>query len=82
MLTHSPGNDTTKIDLGKSDTEAMQSITLKVGSSSIVIDQASITLKSTMIKIEGTAMVQVKAPMVQVNGDGMVIIKGGLVMIN
>ncbi len=76
------GNDTTKIDMGKSDTEAMQSITLTVGSSSIKIDPASITLKSAMIKLEATGMVQIKAPMVQVNGDGMVIIKGGLVMIN
>lgn len=76
------GNDSTKISAGKSTTEAMQSIELKVGPSSIKIDPASITLKAAMIKLEGTAMVQIKAPMVQVNGDGMVIIKGGLVMIN
>jgi len=71
----SMGNQSTKLDLGASTTEAMQSITLKVGQNSIVIDQTGVTIKGTMITIEGQAITQVK-------GDGLLILKGGLVMIN
>jgi type VI secretion system secreted protein VgrG len=74
-LTISMGNQTTKLDMGASSTEAMQSITLKVGQNSIVIDQTGVTIKGTMITIEGQAITQVK-------GDGLLILKGGLVMIN
>ncbi len=76
------GNDSINIDLGKSTTEAMQSIELKVGSSSIKIDQMGVTIKGMMIKIEGTAMLEAKSPMSQVKGDGLLILKGGLTMIN
>jgi type VI secretion system secreted protein VgrG len=74
-LTISMGNQSTKLDMGASTTEAMQSITLKVGQNSIVIDQTGVTIKGTMITIEGQAITQVK-------GDGLLILKGGLVMIN
>jgi len=69
------GNQSTKLNMGASSTEAMQSITLKVGQNSIVIDQTGVTIKGTMITIEGQAITQVK-------GDGLLILKGGLVMIN
>ena len=69
------GNISIKADLGKIDIEAMQSITLKVGSSSIVVDQVGVT-------ISGTVMVQVKGIMTQVNGDAMLTLKGGITMIN
>jgi type VI secretion system secreted protein VgrG len=69
------GNQSTYLDLGHSTTEAMQSITLKVGENSIVIDQTGVTIKGTMVTIEGQAITQVK-------GDGLLILKGGLVMIN
>ena len=46
------GNQTTKIDLGKSETEAMQSIELKVGQSSVKLDQMGVTIKGMMIKCE------------------------------
>jgi type VI secretion system secreted protein VgrG len=78
----STGNLSTKVDLGKIDTEAMQSIELKVGSSSIKIDQSGVTIKGTMIKIEGTAMLDAKAPMAKLSGDAMVMLKGGIIMIN
>ena len=74
-LTISMGNQSTKLNMGASSTEAMQSITLKVGQNSIVIDQTGVTIKGTMITIEGQAITQVK-------GDGLLILKGGLVMIN
>ena len=76
------GNQKTKIDLGKSETEAMQSIELKVGQSSIKLDQTGVTIKGIMIKVEAQAMLEEKAPMTQIKGDAMLILKGGLTMIN
>jgi len=76
------GNQTTKVDLGTVETDAMQSITLKVGPSSIKIDPTSITLQAMMIKIQGQIQVQVQGVMVQVNGSAMTQIQGGIVMIN
>jgi type VI secretion system secreted protein VgrG len=76
------GNHIRKIDLGKSETEAMQSITLKVGANKIVIDQSGITLDGIMIKLKGQAMIDSQAPMQKMNGDATVIIKGGITMIN
>lgn len=76
------GNQTTKLELGAASHEAMQSITLKVGQNSIVIDQTGITLNGLMITVQGQVMVKVTAPMTQVNGDAMTMIKGGIVMIN
>jgi type VI secretion system secreted protein VgrG len=69
------GNQTTTLDLGKVETTALQSIELKVGASSIKIDQMGVTIKGMMINIEGEIMTEVK-------GDGMLICKGGLTMIN
>lgn len=76
------GDQATKLDLGKSETEAMQSIELKVGQSSVKLDQMGVTIKGMMIKIEGQIQVEVKSVMTQVNGDAMLIAKGGIVMIN
>lgn len=76
------GNHSLKLDAGQSSTDAMQSITLKVGGNSITIDQSGITLKGIMIKIEANAMLNAKSPMTQVNGDGMLTLKGGITMIN
>jgi type VI secretion system secreted protein VgrG len=76
------GNQTNKIDLGKIETEAMQSIELKVGQSSIKLDQMGVTIKGMMISIEAQVECDVKAVMTQVNGDAVTIVKGGVVMIN
>ncbi len=78
----SMGNIAVKADAGKIEIEAMQSITLKVGSNSMVIDQTGIKLDGTMIKITGVAMAQLASPMTTVKGDGMLTLKGGVVMIN
>ncbi|HEY4264840.1 MAG TPA: type VI secretion system tip protein TssI/VgrG [Micropepsaceae bacterium] len=80
--TLSKGNHSLKVDAGTSKVEAMQSITLKVGSNSVVIDQQGITIKGIMIKIEGSAMANMKSPMTEVDGDGMLTLKGGITMIN
>jgi type VI secretion system secreted protein VgrG len=76
------GNQTTKVDLGSIDTEAMQSITLKVGQSSIVIDQMGVTIKGMMINIQGQIQVQVQGLMIQVSADAMLQLQGGITMIN
>jgi type VI secretion system secreted protein VgrG len=76
------GNHDLKISAGSQTTEAMQSITLKVGQNSIEINQSGITIKGIMVKVEGTAMVDAKAPMTTVKGDGMLTLKGGITMIN
>lgn len=81
-LTVKMGNHIRKINLGKSETEAMQSITLKVGVNKIVVDQTGITLDGIMINFKGSAMIKSQAPMQQMNGDAMVMIKGGITMIN
>jgi type VI secretion system secreted protein VgrG len=76
------GNQSTKMDLGSSTHEAMQSITLKVGQNSIVIDQTGVTIKGLMVQTTGQIMVKTQAPMVQEQADAMLILKGGLTMIN
>jgi type VI secretion system secreted protein VgrG len=76
------GNDKHKIDLGSQETEAMQSITLKVGMSSLTIDQMGVTIKGGMVTVQGQMMTEVKAPMTTVSGTGMLALKGGILMIN
>ncbi len=76
------GNVTLDVKMGKVEITAMQSITLKVGGSSVVVDQMGVTIKGPMIKIEAEGMIDAKAPMTQVKGDGMLILKGGITMIN
>lgn len=78
----SMGNYSLKTSLGSISEEAMQKIEMKVGTSSITIDQMGVTIKGMMIKIEGTAMLQAKAPMSTVKGDAILILKGGMTMIN
>jgi type VI secretion system secreted protein VgrG len=60
----------------------MQSIELKVGGSSIKIDQMGVTIKGMMIKVEGDVQVEVTSIMTKVNGDAMTTVKGAIVMIN
>jgi type VI secretion system secreted protein VgrG len=76
------GNVSLKAGLGAIANEAMQSIELKVGQSSITIDQMGVTIKGMMISIEGQLQTQVKGLMTQVNADAMLVVKGALTMIN
>jgi type VI secretion system secreted protein VgrG len=81
-VTVSMGNDSLTISMGSQTTEAMQSIELKVGQSSVKLDQMGVTIKGMMIQIEGQIQTQIKAVMTQVNGDAMLTLKGGITMIN
>lgn len=76
------GNDKLGISLGKQDVEAMQSIELKVGQSSVKLDQTGVTIKGMMINVEGQIMVDVKGLMTTVKGTAMLTLKGGITMIN
>ncbi|MFL5297563.1 MAG: type VI secretion system Vgr family protein [Phenylobacterium sp.] len=76
------GNYDLKTDLGKVTIEAMQSITLKVGSSSIVIDQMGVTVKGMMITSEAQIQHTMKGLLTEVDGSAMAVLKGGIVMIN
>jgi len=53
--------------MGSQTTEAMQSITLKVGPSSIVIDPTGVTIKGSMIQIEGDATLTLQGGMIMIN---------------
>ena len=76
------GSQTTKMNAGKGEVEAMQSYEIKVGSSSIKIDQMGVTIKGMQVKIEGTMSLDAKGMMTTVKGDAMLTLKGGIVMIN
>jgi type VI secretion system secreted protein VgrG len=69
------GNQTTKLDLGAASTQAMQSITLTVGASSIKVDQMGVTIQGMMIKINGEMMTQIQAGI-------LLTAKGAITMIN
>jgi len=75
------GNISVKCDLGSITMEAMQSITLKVGMSSIKIDQTGITLTGLMIKIDGQVQTDIKGLMTQVQGAAMLQLSGGIISI-
>lgn len=62
--------------------KAPAGIKLVCGANSVEITPAGVTIKGTMVKVEGSAMTEVKAPMTQVKGDGMLVLKGGVTMIN
>ncbi len=97
-LTVQRGNHRIGVDAGKSVIEAAQSIELKVGGSSILIDPSGITLKAVQISIQGSAQVEVKGntgvsvdggvkvevkgAMASLEGQAVAIVKGGLVKIN
>ncbi len=76
------GNVSLKAGLGSITDEAMQSIELKVGQSSIKVDQMGVTITGMMIKIQGQIQTQIQGTMTQVNGDAMLMLKGGITMIN
>lgn len=87
----SSGSETTKLASGDYTVNAMggnielkaaQSITLKVGGSSIVVDNKGVTIKGPMIEITGQAKVDVKSPLTTVKADGMLTLKGSVTMIN
>lgn len=80
-LTIKMGNQTTKLNLGSSSTEALQSIELKVGQSSVKLDQTGVTIQGMIIKIQGQIQTQVQGLMTQISADAMLQAKGAITMI-
>ncbi len=84
------GNDDLNAEAGQISREALQSISLTVGPSSIKITPEGITLSAPMITLTGTALIKAGAPAIQVQGDadvqitsgGQMMINGALIMIN
>jgi type VI secretion system secreted protein VgrG len=78
----SKGNISIKASAGKIVIEAGQQILLKVGGSSIKIDNTGITIKGPQVAVKGDGKVEVDAPMTKVSGSAMLTLKGGITMIN
>jgi type VI secretion system secreted protein VgrG len=76
------GNITLKADVGAVTIEALQSITLKCGPSTLTVDPSGITLMGLTISIKGDIMASLEGTMTEVKGAAMVTVKGGLVMLN
>jgi type VI secretion system secreted protein VgrG len=76
------GDIAIKTALGAVTVEAMQSITLKVGSSTVTLDQSGVTIKGLTLQFEGTVMTTVKAPITQINASGMMKATAGIMMLN
>ena len=76
------GNIAIKTAAGAITVEAMQSITLKVGSSTVTLDQSGVTIKGLNLQFEGTVMTSVKAPITQINASGMMKATAGIMMLN
>ena len=76
------GDYSLKCDMGKIEIEAMKSITLKVGTSKILIDQKGVTITGNMLKFDATAVASLEGPMVKVSADSICTVDGTPVLIN
>jgi type VI secretion system secreted protein VgrG len=78
----SQGNISTKASAGMITIEAGQKIQLKVGGSSITIDNTGITIKAPQVTVKADGKIEVDAPLTKVSGSGMLTLKGGITMIH
>lgn len=76
------GNIAIKADAGKIDINAMQSITLTVGNSSVKIDQMGVTVKGMILKHQADILFDTKATLTMMKTDAMMIVKAGIMMLN
>ncbi len=81
-LTIAMGDQNVKLSQGATTTEAMKSILLKVGSSSIKIEPAGITIQAVKVVVNGDASVKIGTLMADINGSAALTLKGGVVKIN
>jgi type VI secretion system secreted protein VgrG len=81
-VTVDQGNASYKISQGACTIEAMQSLTLKVGSTTIKLTPTGITMQSTMIKLQASGMLQSQGGFYKITGDSLVQVQGGMVKIN
>jgi type VI secretion system secreted protein VgrG len=78
----SKGDMNVDVKAGKILVKAAKSIELKCGGSSIKLDPKSITIKSTMISVNGKAKVDVSGGMTTVKAKTFLILQGKLTKIN
>lgn len=76
------GNDTLKLSAGAHTTDAATSITLKVGSNKIVINQQGITIQGLMVKITADTNLEMSGLNSKLAGTAMLTLTGGIVKIN
>jgi type VI secretion system secreted protein VgrG len=81
-LTVSQGDYSLTVDLGAITIEAMKSIELKVGESSIKLEPTAITIASVQVDIKGDAMATLKGAIGEVSADGALTLSGGVININ
>jgi type VI secretion system secreted protein VgrG len=81
-LTVTTGNQSVRIQAGAQTTEAMQSITFKVGQNSITIDQSGITIKALQIKLEAQTTLDLKGLLSTLKADALTTVKGAMVLVN
>ena len=70
-----------RAESGRITLEAMQSITLKVGQSSITIDQTGITIRGLLIDVEGALQTGLKGLRTEIKAAGLLQLGAGLTMI-
>jgi type VI secretion system secreted protein VgrG len=80
-LTIKKGNQTVTLNMGKSTTEAKISIELKVGQSSIKVDQTGVTIQGKVIKINGQIYTEVRGKCTGIIADVELEEQGKLIMI-
>ncbi len=81
-LTVKAGDLAIQTSTGAITMEAMTSITLKVGQSSITIDQKGVAIAGMVVTVEGQMKTSIKGLMTDVGGDAMLTVKGAITMIN
>ena len=82
VIKSSSGDISIKTDGGSVSVEAGQTISLKVGQSSITINQQGVSIKGMNITVEGQLMITVKGPMLELNASAMLKAAGGMIMLN
>lgn len=75
------GDLSAKAEMGRITIEAIQSITLKVGRSSITIDHTGITIRGLTIEVEAALQTGVKGLRTEIKAAGLLHLDGGLTRI-
>jgi len=81
-LTLNSGDYSLSVSQGQATVEAMQQITLKVGSNQIVISQQGIQVSGLTVKVQATTSLSVEGLTTDLKADTMMTIGGVMVMIN
>jgi type VI secretion system secreted protein VgrG len=75
------GDITMQVTQGAISMSAMQSITMRVGDNSVVIDQSGITVNGMLVELMATGSANFSGAMVAISGDGEVSMTAPAIMI-